>query len=77
MGRSYPVWQGDDEDVIDRFDAAFGDVGSWSRSAAIKEQLEVAIVIQETLDRLDAGDITGRERRALVRQALIDTLADE
>jgi hypothetical protein len=71
MGKSYPVWQGDDEDVVDRFDETFSEVGSWSRSAAIKEQLELAIVIEDTLDALDV-DVDGRDRRAAVRQALLD-----
>jgi hypothetical protein len=72
MGRTFNVYQGDGEDVIDRFDQTFGEVGTWSRSAAIKEQLELAITVDDTLESVGADDLDGRERRAAVRQALLD-----
>jgi hypothetical protein len=72
MGRTFNVYQGESEDVIDRFDETFGEIGTWSRSAAIKEQLELAIAVEEALESVDAADIEGRERRAAVRQALLD-----
>jgi hypothetical protein len=76
MGRTFNVYQGNTEDVIDRFDETFGEVGTWSRSAAIKDQLELAIVVNDTLESVGAGDLDGRERRAAVRQALLDYFDD-
>ena len=72
-GTTTGVWIPEDSDLLDRYDTLYGQN---ERSARIREAMELQLVVEEVLT--DAGyDLTGRDRRAWVRQALLDRIDAE
>jgi hypothetical protein len=72
-GTTIGVWVGEQNDVLDEFDAALdcgpGHVGS--RSEEIKEAMRLAVTVQETIADFPY-EVTGPELRHQVRQALLE-----
>ena len=72
-GTTVGIWVGDDEDVVDEFDSRFNSgEGTYSRSKEIKNAMRLAISIEETLQDAGYGDLPTREKRYLIRQAILD-----
>ncbi|MFB6217604.1 MAG: hypothetical protein ABEH77_00235 [Halobacteriaceae archaeon] len=69
-GTTIGVWVGEDEDVVDRVDERL-DYGD-SRSAYAKEALELKLAVDEAIEGVGLEFDTEREKRAFVRQAILD-----
>lgn len=74
-GTTTGIWVGENEDVVERVDdrLAYGD----SRSEWIKAAMELRLAVDDALAGADAEFDTDREKRAFVRQALLDALREE
>ena len=73
-GGTVGFWVPEDSDVVDEFDRVVCD--GEPRSKQIREALKLLTAVEETLD--DAGyDLSDRERRMWVKQALLDQLRRE
>lgn len=75
-GTTIGIWINPTErELVKEFDETMNSGrGTYSRSTAVKEAMETAIMITEVLERRGYGDLDARERRATVRQALLDHL---
>ena len=73
-GSTVGVWIPDDSDLIEQFDREV--CGDDYRSKQIREAMELLIAVEEVLGT--AGmDLSGRDRRMFVRQALLDEIRRE
>lgn len=69
-GRTVGVWVGSGETVIDRVDERLG-YGD-SRSQYTKDALELRLAVDDALETVGLEFDSEREKRAFVRQALVD-----
>lgn len=77
-GRTIGIWVEEGSDLIDRFDSTFNKgEGIYSRSKSVKESMELAIEVEMTLRRVGFENMEGRDRRAWVKQALLDQARQE
>jgi len=78
-GQTIGIWIGDDDDLIDRFDRAFGtDDPHWSRSKEIKRAMELHLAVERTIDGLEGYEFDREvNKRHWVRQALRTQAAKE
>lgn len=72
-GTTIGIWVDEGSDLVERFDRTFNKgEGVYSRSKAVKDAMEMAIEIENGLHRVGFEAMEGRDRRAWVKQALID-----
>lgn len=74
-GSTIGVWNPEDSDVVDKFDKVVGNrVGpaNYSRSGQILESMAMYTMIMRFFEERDWPEMGPRDRRAAVRQALID-----
>lgn len=77
-GRTIGIWIEEESDLIDRFDSTFNTgEGIYSRSKSVKESMELAIEVEMMLRRVGFENMEGRDRRAWVKQALLDQARQE
>ena len=69
-GSTTGIWIPEDSDLLDRYDTFYDEN---ERSARIREAMELQLVVEEVLTEADY-DLRGRDRRAWVRQALLDRI---
>lgn len=72
-GTTVGIWIDEGSDLIERFDRTMNTgEGTYSRSKSIKEAMELAIDIEMTLRRLGYDDMSPRDRRAWIKQSMLD-----
>lgn len=69
-GTTVGIWIGENDDVLSRVDDRL-DYGD-SRSDWIREAMKLRLAVDEALDGTDLSFGNDRERRAFVRQAVLD-----
>jgi hypothetical protein len=74
-GTTVGVWIPEDSDIIEEFDREVVGPGG-SRSAHILQAMELLIAVEDVLGTVGV-DLDPRERRMLVRQALLDHFREE
>lgn len=72
-GHTTGVWIPEDSDLLDRFDAIYGE---HERSAAIRGAMELQIDVDRILAEQDLEFSSQREKRHFVRQCLLDGIRD-
>jgi metal-responsive CopG/Arc/MetJ family transcriptional regulator len=66
------IWFGANEDLKERFDARFGRPADYSRSATVKDAMEMYLAIDDALEQANMEFTDERPKRAAVRQAILD-----
>jgi hypothetical protein len=73
-GTTVGVWIPEDSDLIEQFDREV--CSGEARSKQIREAMDLLLTVEDVLST--AGmDLSGRERRMFVRQALLDQIRRE
>lgn len=73
-GASTGVYMPQDSTLLDRYDQRYPD---HKRSEAIRNAMELQLVVEDLLDDHDYGFSAEREKRHWVRQALLDKIRAE
>lgn len=70
-GHTTGIWVGEGEDVLERVDER---LGAESRSEWIKDAMRLRLAVDEVLADAQTPYATKREKRAFVRQILLDAV---
>lgn len=73
-GTTVGVWIPQDSDLVEQFDREV--CADAARSKQIREAMELLIAVEDVLGTADM-DLSGRDRRMFVRQALLDEIRRE
>lgn len=73
-GATTGVWIPKDSALLDRYDQRYDE---HQRSEAIRNAMELQLVVEAVLDDADYGFGAEREKRHWIRQALLDTIRAE
>jgi hypothetical protein len=79
MGETTGIWFGDDETLLSDFDEHFGEIdgADYSRSKRIKDAMALAMLVDSTIDSVDAElDIADRGARNAVAAAVRNEFAE-
>ena len=77
-GGTTGIWFGEDDDLLDDFDDAFGTgQAQYSRSDEIRQAMRLRLAVADVLNQHGLTFETEQEQRMWVRQALLDRIRRE